>query len=120
MTGWKHVLTSIADIHQFDNFGLQTRVKHVWLTEFGLEICATRQDHTADIGFVIGNEKLDRRFRYFSHIIVTLFHAETRETERRLTTTTVLFGQIHREFVQDISGKVGKVVEMYLDAHLNG
>jgi hypothetical protein len=41
---------------------------------------------------------------YFSDVIVAFLEAQARETQRRLSTATVLLRQLHRELVQRLSG----------------
>lgn len=85
------VFAAIADINHLDDLRRQPQIEHVTLAEFRLEIRATCKDQTRHVDLVVRNEMLDGVFGYFSNIVVTFFISETRETKRRLSTTTVLF-----------------------------
>ncbi len=53
----------------------------------------------------------DCRLGNFAHVVVTLFHSESSETERRLSTTAVLLWQIDRKLVQNLSRVALKCAE---------
>ena len=95
-------ITSVTNVHKFDDFSLQSWIKHVGLTEFGLEISATGQDHSTNVGLVIGYEELNSCLGYFAYIIMSFFHSKTSKSKGRLTTTAVFFRQIHGELVQNV------------------
>jgi hypothetical protein len=44
-------------------------------------------------------------------VVVTLLHTETGETKRRLSSTSVLLGQVDRELVDDLAGVTGEGTE---------
>ena len=55
----------------------------------------TSQNETFHVWFIIGDEVLGGELANFAHIVVALFFTNTRKTKSGLTTTTVLFGQLH-------------------------
>ena len=66
---------------------------------------------TRNVRLVIGDEMRDGRLGNFAHVVVTLFHSESSETERRLSTTAVLLRQVDRELVQDLARVALKCAE---------
>ena len=73
----------------------------VTLLQHCLQIGAATNDDSADVGSVVGNEMLSNHFRALYDVKVALLLAQSGESESRLTTTTVLFGQLHRHTLQD-------------------
>lgn len=98
------VLTTVGDVNDFDDLGLQTVVEHVGGIQIVLEIGGTSQDNAGDVDLIGSDEVLHRQFGDLSHIIVPLLLTETGETEGRLTTTTVLLGKIDRKLVNYFTG----------------
>lgn len=68
------------------------RVKHIRLRQLGLEVSGTSQDESRHVGPVGADEQLRGHLGHLAHVVVPLLHAETGETQRGLTTTTVLLG----------------------------
>jgi hypothetical protein len=54
---------------------------------------------------------LDRQLGDFADVVPSCLFSETRETQRGLTTTTVLLGQVDGEFVNHLAGVSGKCSE---------
>lgn len=54
---------------------------------------------------------LDGQLGDFSHIVVSLFITQTGETERRLSSSTVLLGEVDSEFVNDFTSVSGEGTE---------
>jgi hypothetical protein len=78
-------------------------IKHVTLAELRFKISGTGEYNASHVDFVGSNEVLDRQLCNFADVVVTFFVTETRETERRLTTPTVLLGKINRKLVEDFT-----------------
>lgn len=53
----------------------------------------------------------DCRFGDLSNVVVSLLHAQTRETECGLSSSAVLLGQVDGELVQDLAGVALKRAE---------
>jgi len=102
------VLSTIANINNFDDFSAQARVKKVTSAQFRLEISAPSEHKASDIYFVVGDKMLDRQFRDLSHIVVSLLITETRETQSRLSSAAVLLGKVHSELVHDLTSVARK------------
>lgn len=59
-------------------------VKHVRLAELSLEVSRTSQNHSCHVNFIVGHKQLDSRLSHFSHIVVSLLHSKSSETQGRL------------------------------------
>lgn len=57
------------------------------MTELRLEVGATSENQTSDVGLIVGDVKLRRHFGYFAHVIVTFFHPQSSKTKSRLTSS---------------------------------
>lgn len=53
---------------------------------------------------IVGDEQLGGKLGDLANVVVTLLQTQTSETQGRLTTTTVLLGQIDQELVQHCAG----------------
>lgn len=105
------VLTTVADIDNLDNLRRETRVEHVGLRELSLEVGGTSENETSHIDLVVRDKMLDGKLGNLADVVVTLFITKTRETQRRLTTTAVLLGQIDGELVDDLASVTGNGTE---------
>ena len=105
------VLTTVGDIDNLDDLGLQTTIEQLGLVEVVLEVGATCQDETGAVALVVGDEVLHRQFGDLADVVVTLLLTQTRETQSGLTATAVLLGQIDGELLQDLSGIAGEGTE---------
>jgi len=56
------VFTTVGNIDNLDDLGLQSLIEHFGLIEFVLEIGRTGQDETANIGLIVGDENLSSDF----------------------------------------------------------
>jgi hypothetical protein len=54
---------------------------------------------------------LDGQLGDFTDIVVSLFVTQTGETQRRLSSSTVLLGEVDSEFVDDFTGVSGEGTE---------
>jgi hypothetical protein len=97
------VLAAVRDINDRDDLGDEPGVKHVGQVELSLKVGRTGEDDALDVDLVVGDEVLDRVLGDLADVVVPGFHPESRETERRLSTTAVLLGQVNRELVQDLT-----------------
>ena len=97
------ILATITDIDDLDDLCSQTRIEHITLAQLGLEVRATSKDKSGHVDFVVRNEMLDSQFSNLADVVVALFITKTGETKGGLTTTTVLLGEIDREFVDDFT-----------------
>lgn len=104
----KSILAAIADINNLDDLGRQPLIEHVTLTEFCFEVRASSKDQPRNIDFVIGDKMLNGMFSYLPDIVVPLLVSKTRETQSRLSTTTMFLRQIDGEFVDDFAGIAGQ------------
>jgi hypothetical protein len=75
------ILTTIRNIDNLDNLGLQSLIEHFGLVEFSLEIGTTGQNETANVGLVVGDEDLSGDFSDFSEVVMSLFDSQTGETD---------------------------------------
>lgn len=76
-----------------------------------LKIRATTNDDAADVRPIVRDKVLNGEFAALDNVQMTLFLSETRETNGRLTTTTVLFRQLDWHALQNflvISLKCGE------------
>ena len=99
----KPVFTSITDIDNLDHFRRQPLVKHITLTQLGLEIRAASQHQSSAIDLIIRNKMLHGKLCHLPNIIVSFFIPQTRESKSRLSTSSMFFGKIDVEFVNDIA-----------------
>lgn len=102
------VVTTVRNINNLDDLGLETGIEHVGAVEIVLEIGGTSQDKTSDVGLVVGDEVLHGQLSDLAHVVVTLLVTETRETQSGLTTTSVLLGKIDGELVKNLAGVAGE------------
>jgi len=79
-------------------------VKQVAFRKVILELCAAGKNEASDIGFCISNEEIRHLFGDTTDVIMSFFLAETRETEGRLSSSAVFFGEIDAEFVDYFTG----------------
>ena len=105
------VFATIADIDYLDDFCGKAKIEHVALTELGLEIGTTGKDQASDVDLVVGDEVLNSMFSHLANVVVSLFVTQTRETEGRLSTTSVLLGQVDGEFVDNFASVSGECAE---------
>ena len=105
------VLATVTDIDYLDDLRSQTRIEHVTLAQLGLEVGATSKHETGYVDLVIRDEVLNRQLGDLPDVIVALLVTKTRETQGRLTTTTVFLGQVDGKFVNDLTRITGKCTE---------
>jgi len=99
----KTVFASITDVDHFYDLGGQTLVKHVAHAQLRLKISATGKHQPRHIHFIRGNEVLHGQFCDLTHVVVSLFVAQTGKTQGRLTTTTVFLGEVNSEFMNNLA-----------------
>ena len=102
------VLSSVTDIDNFDDLCQQSRVEQVTSTEIRLQLGTSSKNETGDVDSVVGNEMLNGQLGDFSDVVTTGFLSQTGETQGRLTTTTVLLGEVDGEFVNDFTSVTGQ------------
>lgn len=105
------VLATVRDVDNLDDLGGQPGIEEVRAAEVGLELGATGQDKTLNVDLVVGDEVLDRQLGNLSDVVASRLLSKTRETQRRLTTSTVLLRQVDAELVDDFSGVAGQGAE---------
>ena len=98
------ILTTVADVDDLDDLRRQPRVEHVALAQLRLEVGGSGEYKTRDVDLVVRNEVLNSKLGDLADVVVALLVTQTRETQRRLTTTTVLLREIDREFVDNFTG----------------
>lgn len=102
------VLTAVRHVNNLDDLSLETLIEQLGLRQLSLEIGRTSQDKTLDVDLVVGNEVLDGRLGDLADIVVALLLTETGETQRRLTTTTVLLRKIDSKLVDNLASVSGE------------
>lgn len=107
----KTVLTAIADIHYFDDLGSKSTIKHITLAQLGLEVGTSSEDQTSHVDLVVCDKVLNCVFGDFAHVVVAFFVTETGETKSRLTTTSVLLGEVDSKLVDDLSRVASECTE---------
>lgn len=88
------LIETIGDIDCRDDDTFKPKVKVITTLHDEFKISATGNDDTADVGPVIGDKVLRGKFTTLDNVQMTLFLSETRKTHGRLTTATVLLGQL--------------------------
>jgi len=99
----KTVFASITDVDHFYDLCGQTLVKHVAQAQLRLKISAPGKHQPRHIHFIRGNEVLHGQFCDLAHVVVSLFVAQTGETQGRLTTTTVFLGEVDSELMNNLT-----------------
>lgn len=94
---------TVRDIHDRHDHLLQPQIKHVTLTQLGLEIRTSRQDQPCHVWPVVRDEMLHGNLRHLPHVVMPLLHPQPRKTQGRLPSPPVLLGQIDRKLVQHLS-----------------
>lgn len=94
------VFTSVRDIDDLDNLGLQSQIEKIRLIQIVLKVGRTGEDKALNVDLVVGDEMHNGVLGHLAHIVVALLGTETGETESRLSSTSVLLGQIDRELLQ--------------------
>lgn len=97
------VLSSVRDVDDRDDLGDETTIKHVTEVELGLEVGRSGKDDTLDVDLVVRDEVLDGVLSDLSDVVVSSLHSESRETKGRLSSSSVLLGQVDGELVQDLT-----------------
>ena len=98
------VLRTVRHIDNLDDLGSQSTIQKVTARQITLEIGTSGKYQTGNVDLVGGNEMLDGQLGDLSHVVVSLFVTKTGETQGRLSSSSVLLGQVDSEFVDDISG----------------
>ena len=83
--------------------GLQPSIEQVAVLKIVLEFSRSGENYASHVDSVFSNEELCAKFCHFCEIIVPFFQTKTSKTQSRLTTTTVLLGELHAEFVDHLS-----------------
>ena len=96
------LIEAVRDVDSCDDYILETIVKVITLLHDKLEIGATSDDNTTNVRSVIGDEVLSGQLTALDDVQMALLLSETCETNSRLTTTTVLFGQLHWHALDDL------------------
>jgi hypothetical protein len=98
------VLGTVRDVDNLDDLGSQPSVQQITTRQIALEIGTTGQNQPGHVDLVGGDEMLDGQLGDFTDIVVSLFVTQTGETQRRLSSSTVLLGEVDSEFVDDFTG----------------
>ena len=88
------LVETVGDINRRDDQRFQPLVKVVTLLHNELKISATSNDDASDVRPIVRDKVLNGEFAALDNVQMTLFFSETRETNGRLTTTTVLLRQL--------------------------
>mmetsp|Transcript_18612 Transcript_18612/g.70402 ORF Transcript_18612/g.70402 Transcript_18612/m.70402 type:complete len:297 (-) Transcript_18612:283-1173(-) len=96
-------LAAIADVDRLDHNAGEALVEEVGVVQVVLEVCGTGEHQTAHVGLVVRDEELHGVLGALADVVVALLEAQTCETQRGLTTTAVLLGQVDRELVHDVA-----------------
>lgn len=75
------IFTTIGNIDNLEDLGLQSLIEHFGLIEIVLEIGRTGQDETRDIGLIVADEDLSGNFGDLSEVIMSLFDSQSCETD---------------------------------------
>lgn len=105
------VLATVRYIHDLDDLGSKTLIKQVGRVQIGLEVGGTSENDTGNIDLVVGDEVLHSELGNLADVVVTLLLTQTGETQSRLTTTTVLLGEIDRELLDDVTSVTAQGTE---------
>lgn len=105
------VLGTVRDIDNLDDLGSQPSVQQITTRQIALEIGTTGQDQPSHVDLVGGDEMLNGQLGDFTDIVVSLFVTQTGETQRGLSSSTVLLGEVDSEFVDDFTGVSGEGTE---------
>ena len=73
----KAILTTVANIDNFDDLGGKARIEHVTLTELSFEVRTACEDQTGDVDLVVGDVMLNSEFGDLSYVVVTLLVTQT-------------------------------------------
>ena len=99
----------MGNIDELKDDSLEARIEHIGHEERVLKLGATGQHETKNIGAVVGDEVLSGSLSDLAEVVVATLHTDTGETILRLTTTTVLLGELN-----------GEGAELLLDRSANG
>lgn len=105
------VLATVRHVYHLDDLGGEAVVEHVGRVEVVLEVGRASENESRDVHLIVGDEVLNRQLRHLAHVVVALLFSETGETQRGLTTTTVLLGEIDGELVDNIPRVAAKRAE---------
>lgn len=105
------IFASIGHIDDLDDLALQTVVEQVRLVQVIFEIGGTGKNDASHVDLVVRDVVLNSKFSNLTNVVMTLLLTQTRETERRLSTTSVFLWQIDREFLHHFPGIAAKCAE---------
>lgn len=88
------IILAIADIKLTQDNSLKTCIKNVRLIALSLNHSRPSQNQPLNIRLIISNKMLCSQLTNFPNIIVSLLLTNTRKTQSRLTTTTMLLRQL--------------------------
>lgn len=80
---------------------METLVEDFRFVAVNLELSGTCDNESLDIWFVVCNEMLCKELATFADVVVSLFLSDTGETDGRLTTAAVLFGEGDHDTLED-------------------
>ena len=90
---------TIADVDDLLHDDCQTGVEQVGCIELRLELGASGEDQTGDVGPILRDEQLRGHLCHLSQIVVSLLQTKTSETKGGLSTAAVLLRQVDAELV---------------------
>lgn len=96
----KSILKSIRNIHNINNFGLESGIEHICLIQIVLEISATCKYKTRHITFVISNKSLNCHLTNFTQIVMTFLFSQTCKTNWWLTSFVMFLRQLDCKFIE--------------------
>lgn len=96
------LIKAVGHVDRRDDQILQPVVKVIALLHHEFQVSATGNDDTANVWPVIGNKVLSCQLATFDNVEMALLLSETRETNGRLTTATMLFRQLDRHSLDDL------------------
>ncbi len=96
------VLATVRNVDDLHDDSVETDVEEIALVQLLLELGRACQHEAGNIHLVRRDELLRSQLCHFANIVVPLLETKARETQRGLTTTSVLLRQLHAELVQDL------------------
>src|SRR5271170_6863621 len=100
----KPIEIAITHIHNLQNHRSESLIKQVRFRQVIFKFRRPCKNQPRDIRFAIRNKQIGHLLGYATDIVVSFFVAETGETERGLTSSTVFFGEIDGKFVNYFTG----------------
>lgn len=95
------IIHSVADVEVSEHDRLQTSIENVRLEAVCFDLGWACHNNALNVRFVVSNKVLCGELADSSNVIMTLFLSDTCETQRWLTTATVLLWQLYLHALQN-------------------